>query len=614
MDKEFIEGLVIGSVEILNNNKNIITLIFAGCIGLLLYFGMTPLKARDDATTGQIFKVGIRRLSLIVIFIILPFTYLYVFLITFKVTNDTIYFKQFFESTIYGFTGAWALYIALLLGTLTLKILNERILLPHISNLIRKYRVKQSSEGLSDIRKEFNNLKPLNYDPRKYFKDDYMFLGLDENGNAIYESDDDFKKRHLKFIGPTQTGKGVIQGLIIYQSILKGWITGFFDIKPDDFIYSIMVKACKEAGRPEPIVVDLNGIGPGTYNMFTNGTRREILSRLHASVNVNEKGTNADFYSANERSLMIDIEEYFDGTLSTLEKLLMGNLPNGSKKPEYYDITQKSRAYVKEMKAHKPINPKKGRGFNVDRTLDSNAVFYVRGSITDKLVKKAQTVMLMDIIQSVIRLGKQEKHFYLAIDEVKFIVSDMLSTGLSTVLSKGMNMSVAYQTPNNLLNLEDAMLNARAIKSEIEINTLTTISYRAGDQETAEWASTLTGTVNKTIIHSEEVEYDKMGAEKYTGVKKTKTDQEEYIPANRMLALPERTGALIRPGQLSQIIYTCWIPLNKEEMKDIVKPKTNNKKTENKNTNGNKNEEYSIDNFYKDAGIEATSTATENVK
>lgn len=565
---------IIDSIEV---HKNLITIVASGCLGIMFYFGIHPLRAKEDATTKEFLVALLRRINLLVLFVFIPILLLFVYVMSKKLTGDSEYFKQFFNETIYGFKGSWALYVAIVVGTITFKFTYERVIEPNVSHLIRKYRVKQTNEKMSDIRSEISETKTKDFDPRKYFKDGYMFLGLDEKGNPIYEKDEDFKKRHSKIVGPSQTGKGVLQGVILYQAILKGWCTGFFDIKPDDFIYPIMCKACKEAGRPEPIVVDLNGVGPGSYNMFTNGTQRERTSRTQFALNINDTGTNADFYSVTERSIMFDIEKHFtDGKLETLEQLLSGKMPDGNEKPDYWEKTQKSRAYIKEMKAHKPLNPRKGRGFNVDKTIEAGAVFLIRGSVTDKLVKKAQTVMLMDFIQSVLRLGKQERHFYLAIDEVKFIVSDMLSTGLSTVLSKGMNMSLAYQSNANLLSLEDKTLNASAIKSEIEINTLTTISYRAADDDTAEWAAKMTGTRNKTIVRSEGIEYSKLGAETYTGQKQLHEDQEELIPMNKMKSLPERVAALIRPNQLAQVLYTCWIPLEKGEHFDI--PKKENKK------------------------------------
>ena len=549
------------SLDYINHYQWLITLITSGCLVGLIYLGMHPLNAREDATQREFIAAIFRRIMLIILLLAVPVLLAYVYLVSVEVTGNSEYFNNFFKETIYGFRGSWALYAAIFIGTLTLKFFNQRILEPYISHLIRRFRVKQSADKMSDIRSELASLEAKEFDPKKHFKDGYMFLGFNEADQPIYETDEDFKERHLKIIGPTQTGKGVIQGVILYQSILKGWTTGFFDIKPDDFIYSIMVKACKEAGRPAPLVVDLNGVGPGSYNMFANGSEREIISRMQNVFNVNETGTNADFYNVKERAVILDIfKNGFDGSMNALEAGLN----------KEYETTEKSRASLKEMKLHKPLNPKKGRGFNVDRTLDASAVFYIKGSITDKLVKKAQITLLMDIIQSVLRRGKQSQHFYLAIDEVKFLVCDMLSVGLSTVLSKGMNISVAYQSMSNLLNMEDKTLNAEAICSEIEINTLISIVYKAADTATAEWAAELSGTVNKTIIRSEEVDYNNMGAEAYTGRKQTHQDQEELISINKMRALPKRVSALFRPEKLAEILYTSWIPLLPNEMVDIT--------------------------------------------
>ncbi|WP_166426112.1 TraM recognition domain-containing protein [Paraglaciecola sp. 20A4] len=590
-----------------------IRLMFATGLGFLIFFGIHPLQSKDDATTGEFLAVIIRRISLLLILVIFPAFMFVMYLVTKKVYGNTEYFGWFFENTIYGFKGSWALYLALFIGTVTFRVFSLRVIAPNISKFVRKYRVRQSNSKMSDIRAEINNLKTKDFITLDYIKDGQMLIGLDSNEKPVYISDAEFKTMHLKLIGPTQVGKGVLQGVILYQSIVKGWTTGFFDIKPDKFIYSIMCKACKDAGRPQPIVVDLNGVGPGSYNMFSNGTDRDIMSRLQVAVNINEKGTSADFYSAEERALLMDVYKYFDGSLATLERLLLGKLPNGQNKPEYYDVTKKSRAYVKEMRSHKPLNPAKNKGFNVDRSINEGAVFYIRGSITDKLVRKAQTIMLMDIIQSALRIGDIGRHFYLAIDEVKFIVSDMLATGLSTVLSSNMNMSVAFQTPNNLLNLEDSTLNAKAIKSEVETNTLVTFCYRAEDEETADWAAKQSGTRNKVTIRAEDIDYDKMGAEKYTGRKQTQREQEEFIPKNRFLALPPRAGVLMRPNNLAQIVYTCWVPLAPEEMKSIVRTTTkepsratqqvNKNRSEDKDTTDNSDADYGLDDFMNEAGI-----------
>ncbi|HCX5424777.1 TPA: hypothetical protein OZU34_004932, partial [Escherichia coli] len=95
-----------------------------------------------------------------------------------------------------------------------------------------------------------------------------------------------------------QTGKGVIQGVIADQAILKNWGLWFWDQKPDKFIYSIMKQRCESEGR-EIYEVDLNGEGIGDYAPFKNGTKREILDRFFNAFSLETGGTDADYYKNN---------------------------------------------------------------------------------------------------------------------------------------------------------------------------------------------------------------------------------------------------------------------------------------------------------------------------
>lgn len=56
-------------------------------------------------------------------------------------------------------------------------------------------------------------------------------------------------KVNIKILGATQTGKGVIQGVIADQAILKNWGLWFWDQKPDKFIYSIMNNVVSQRGE-----------------------------------------------------------------------------------------------------------------------------------------------------------------------------------------------------------------------------------------------------------------------------------------------------------------------------------------------------------------------------
>ncbi|ORZ44246.1 triK protein, partial [Klebsiella pneumoniae] len=96
-------------------------------------------------------------------------------------------------------------------------------------------------------------------------------MGLNPDDEPIYVSDEEFKSKNLKILGATQTGKGVIQQVLIDQAIWKGWGVWFFDQKPDDFIYSVMVQSCKDWNKPLPVILDLTGESIGSYAPFEHG-------------------------------------------------------------------------------------------------------------------------------------------------------------------------------------------------------------------------------------------------------------------------------------------------------------------------------------------------------
>lgn len=596
MDLLFSSNDIYQALKFLDQNILLLRLIISFFIVSIIFLGVFPLSMKEtdeEKKAIEYFFIALRRINIIFFALVIPGFILCIFVFSNYVTGNYKY-AQAFISDLFSFKDSvWTLYVGIILLSYTFKIIWYRSIKPNLSNFTRKHSVQQSAEQLSDVRKEVGLLKTKSFDPEKYFKDGYMFIGLDENDKPVYESDEDFKSRHYKIIGPSQVGKGVSQGVIIAQAILKGWTTGFFDVKPDDYIYSIMCKMCKKAGRPLPIVVDLNGKGKGSYAPFANGSKREILSRLQSALNINDTGTNADFYSANERIAIMDIINTFDGDLFKL----MSNLNSDE---DTAKMTQKSRAYLKEMMMHKPLNPKKGRGFNVRKTLDAKAVFYIRGSVSDPLVKKAQTLLLMEIVQTVLSGRKGETHFYLAVDELKFLVSDIVAAGLSTVLSKGMNMSVAFQSLDNLLNLDDKSLNASAIRSEVITNTLITLLYRAADTETADWGAKMSGTINKEVSRSEEVDRDKYGGEQYTGRKQNHKEQEYLLPENRLMNLPPMICGLYRPNSLAMTVFTSFVRLGEGEQIDI-EPRQEGSVSKRQDSEVNRNYEY--DDFKKEAGI-----------
>lgn len=536
----------------------------------LIILGISPIRVTDEKKAIDLAKIHIRYMMVIFICVLCPLFFVMMYMVSIKYFGSSKYWDSLIQEISDSLYILWPLIGMSIVGSSMWRFYYLRSIRPFFSQLIRRHNIKQSSDTLSDIRVEQATMKPKQFDPRQYYKPDFFFFGLDENGQPIYEKESDWKKRHQKIIGPSQTGKGVLLGVQLDQAIRKGMGVFFFDQKPDDFIYDIMRESCEECGREAPIVVDLNGFGIGNYGPFLHGSKRDRRARVLYAFGLESTGQQADYYKTRARNALDEVFDKWDGSLVGLNKLLHpkgasfgdeDELLDGNASADLFEKSENIRDALKEWMALKPLCAEKGRGLDIERCIKEKRVVYVRGSVTDKLVKKAETVMIMDLIQTVLRNGKQDHHTYVSIDEVKFVVSDILAAGLATILSKGVSCSIAYQSLANLLSLEDKTLNAEAIKSEIEINTKTTITYQAADNETAEWAADLSGTIQKTVSKMEEVEINSMGAEEFTNSKRLTREEENLMTANKMKQLPERVSVLYRPNELAQMLYTCWIPV-----------------------------------------------------
>lgn len=443
------------------------------------------------------------------------------------------------------------------------QIINRRLIRPKLSSWLRRFRVSQTSDTMSDIRVEKGKYSPKNFNPLDYYKDGHFFLGLDENDKAIYVTDDYLSKVNIKILGATQTGKGVIQGVIADQAILKKWGFWFWDQKPDKFIYSIMKQRCESEGR-EIYEVDLNGEGIGDYAPFKNGTKREILDRFFNAFSLETGGTDADYYKNNAQEVMYYIYTFWDRSLNDLQKLLSGSddrIPE--EKQEWIAKNGANiRTQLNKWLELPCLSPADGQGLNVTELVKSGAVIYVKGSTKDKVVRAVLKSMLREWSAAVIR-EQPKNHVLGIIDEARFVISSEVADSLATILSSNASLSIAYQERDDLLNIPDEKPQiAQSIKKGTETNTNLTLVYRCND-ETAEWVAKNSGTTAKSLTKLEEVETDGYGAETWKGRRMIGQEEDYYIPVNTVLAVEERVGIMQTMFELSRVLFTCWVPVQR---------------------------------------------------
>ncbi|AZG89389.1 hypothetical protein N032_27960 (plasmid) [Pseudomonas syringae pv. pisi str. PP1] len=551
---------------ILMNTDPGLTTVFSLMIGLLLVLAVTgAVKESEDATAMDVAFIYVRR-SIMVMFcaagpLMVVGLYAYAYAVyNFDGDRATSYMLLWYGEFEKSIADLWWCFLVVLAAPMLLRMLMLRWVRPKINGWLRKYRVQASGDALSDIRVEMDRLKAQDFNPRDFYLEGQMFLGLDDKGEGIYMRDDLWRKNHSKIIGPSQTGKGVMLGVLLDQAIWKGWGAWFVDQKPDDFIYDIMRESCEHYGRPAPLVLDLNGIGPGSYGPFIGGTRRDRRERVVKTFGMANNGTNADHYKREERKVLDFLMPLWDGTLSHLAKLLAGKHPEISESQKHW-IREKNgsiESNVSEFMQLDTVRATVDESFNVAEALNSGAVVYVRASITDTIVRMTCIALIDELVQLVLKKPAPVPT-YLSLDEVRFIVSQSLADALATTLSKNLFASIAYQGLSDLLNLPDKTLNAQAIKGGIDTNTQITLTYRANDFETAEWLANNTGKGQLTVTKMEKVDVNKGGAEVWGDERSVGQVEETTVTTNQLLALPPRVCALIRPGHLAVILYTCWI-------------------------------------------------------
>ncbi len=518
--------------------------------------------SKEDKTGLEVVREYFRQRLLLIAILLHMLAAFILFLLSIVVEpslNKMWYLNIIASSYIETLSMFWPHILVLLTASIFISYCWHRYTYPAIQKFIRKHTKRKSEDKLSDIRDEMDNVKSIEFKPSDYYKDGYFFFGLDDNHQPIYLDDKQFASRHSKILGPSQTGKGVGLGVLIDQAIRKGWGVWFNDIKPDDFIYHIMRQACLETGR-ELNYLDLNGTY-GTYEPFKNGTLRQREERIKRACKINDGGTDADHYKSGNRQVLDFLLPKCDGSLTHLLDLLNGNGLNDN---DYEFVIEKGstlKERIQEFLKLEALQPSDNRTqFNIQELMNDGEVVYVKGNISDDLVRKANISLLDEFIQLGLG-GQQKQQIFMVLDEVRFLVTDQLANSLATLLSKKINMAIAYQAKNDLANAPDKSLNVGSIMNGIETNTLITMSYRGHDEETAKWVAGMTGTRIKEITKMEGVELDRFGSEKWTG-KKTYGQQEEYlIPTNRILSFNPRVGAFINGGDLACLIKTCWIPV-----------------------------------------------------
>jgi len=207
--------------------------------------------------------------------------------------------------------------------------------------------------------------------------------------------------------------------------------------------------------------------------------------------------------------------------------------------------------------------PETGKGFSIEKAIKENAVVYVQGSLDDRVVTTATKVLIaeyMQVSRKLFKQGQRKQHLTMVIDEVSFLASETLARSLASGVGFHVNFVLAYQSPSDLLNIDDKTVDPRYLSQSITTNSQVKVTYGGTDKDAAELASNLSGTTTKTITRSEMTEVDALtGGETWVQGRSIMKQEVPLIHVNTMYALPPRVCAFFQPRSLAQIRYTSHV-------------------------------------------------------
>lgn len=527
----------------------------AGLVFLAFLIGMTPLKYHHEHSFFEVVLTQIRKaiIWISVFLIVLPFIMLYLYDTTSN--NNLLDSQNYFIEWFWALTkNNWFTLFSSIGSGLMIRLILKRYFLPTLSNLGKKMRNQQTKEKKTDIRDEQSKFNAKDFKPEKYYKKNQVLVGLTDEEKPIYIPYSTWKETNMQLIGPTRYGKGVILGCLMDQAIKSNDALFYIDPKEDKFAPHVMYQAAKKAGR-KFYYLALHDRDIGKYSPFTGGTKRDALSRFETAFGLELTGDpGTDFYKTQEMNALLPA---FDQTRSIngLISILKDN-----------EDANRVNAELRKWSQIESLSSKKG-GFSIEKALLENAVVYVQGSLDDAIVKTATKSFIAELIQEAKRLNKErQSHLTIAVDEVSFLVSKILAQSLATSVGFNINFVLAYQSQNDLLNIDDKSVNARYIHQSINVNSQIKAVYGGADFETAEWAANLSGTITKETTKMERTNISDVGGETWDDSRFVGIDEENYINTNMVLSLPPRVCVFIQPRHLASICHSSFISVKDESL------------------------------------------------
>lgn len=442
----------------------------------------------------------------------------------------------------------WLMALFFTVAGFVLHIVLRRLISPEFDKVKRGMVKKTSMER--DRRTDVRRVKEIlpvstEYDPIDYIDlSKGIFIGLSREGEPQYIPLKEWQTQHADIIGTTGAGKGVVTGILLYQSILADEGTFILDPKNDEWAPHLYKKACADAGKPF-VLIDLN---KQEYQMnLIDGITADHLEELFvAGFSLAEKGEAADFYRIDDRKAARTAAQFVTENPGATVR----DIYNGDYVQSIGETIKAFHGKTEELAMLNSINAP--GGFALKEIFDKGGCCYIIGSMRNSKIITAQRMILVRLFQLAElrdRVAGNIRPIAIFKDEVKYHLSKPALEGLGAARDKGVHILMAHQSIADLRDCP-ADLNGDAVVGAVVENCKFKLVYKLQDPDTAEWVARMSGTilvddesrkVTTTAVLTEKVDNERMlrQAESY------------YIDSNMLQNLPKFVSYIFSQNTLA---------------------------------------------------------------
>lgn len=442
----------------------------------------------------------------------------------------------------------WSVLLAFTAAGLIAHILLRRLLSPELDKAKRSLVKKTGMER--DSRTDVRSVKELlpqtvDYDPSDYIDlSKGIFIGLSKDGQPQYIPVKEWQSQHADIIGTTGAGKGVVTGILLYQSILADEGVFILDPKNDEWAPHLYKKACKDAGKPF-VLIDLN---KQEYQMnLIDGITADHLEELFvAGFSLAEKGEAADFYRIDDRKAARTAAQF----VSQNPGATIRDIYNGEYVQGIGETIKAFHGKTEELAMLNSINAP--GGFALKEIFDKGGCCYIIGSMRNSKIITAQRMILVRLFQLAElrdRVAGNVRPIAIFKDEVKYHLSKPALEGLGAARDKGVHILMAHQSIADLRDCP-ADLNGDAVVGAVVENCKFKLVYKLQDPDTAEWLARMSGTI-LVDDESRKVTTTAVLTEKIDDERTIRQAESYYIDGNMLQNLPKFVSYIFSANTLA---------------------------------------------------------------